>query len=93
MRRPTPFHLLALLALAALASAVSCSDPVDDALGRACKVIVDCGVDTTHGDCIDALGTEPIECAECIQDSQGCDYSSCQRSPVGCRIPPFLLPP
>jgi hypothetical protein len=91
MRRST--RLFALLALPALASAVSCSDPVDDSVGRACNVIIGCGVETTHGDCIDALGTEPLECAECIEDTDGCDYSSCQRSPAGCRIPVQLLPP
>jgi hypothetical protein len=88
----TLLRLLAALALPALGSALSCSDPVDDGLGRACKVIIGCGVEITHGDCIDQLGEEPLECTACIEDS-GCDYSSCQRDPVGCRIPVGLLPP
>jgi hypothetical protein len=82
---------LAAFALGALALS-SCSEPVNDSVGRACKVIVGCGVDTTVGDCVDLLGGEPQGCTSCIENSDCEDYASCQREPVGCRIPPELLP-
>jgi hypothetical protein len=78
------------LVLGALALS-SCSEPVQDSVGRACRVIVGCGVDISVGDCIDLLGGEPQDCTFCIENSQCEEYSSCQREPVGCRIPPQLL--
>jgi hypothetical protein len=94
MGRRTPLHALLALAACALGSVAlsSCSDPVDDSLGRACKVIVGCGVDVTHGDCIDTLGYETSECIACVEHGK-CDYVSCERDVAGCRIPDSLIPP
>jgi hypothetical protein len=69
----------------------SCSDPVNDSVGRACRIIVGCGAPSTVGDCIDLLGNETPDCTYCIESSTCADYSSCQRDPSGCRIPPSLL--
>jgi len=80
----------AVASLCALAPS-SCSEPVNDSLGRACEVIVGCGVDISKGDCIDVLGGAPPTCTDCIENSACDEYSSCQRDP-GCRIPPELLP-
>jgi hypothetical protein len=93
--RSLPFRRAgAALAAIVLGAVVlsSCSEPVNDSVGRACRVIVGCGVDISVGDCVDLLGGEPQGCTDCIENSRCADYPSCQREPVGCRIPPPLLP-
>lgn len=89
LRRAAVTLVSALVCASALAS---CSDPVDDSVGRACEFIVGCGVEISVGECIDVLGGEPPDCTYCIEQSSCSDYPSCQREPVGCRIPPVLLP-
>jgi hypothetical protein len=93
--RSFPFRRAGAASVAFVSAALalsSCSEAVNDSVGRACSVIVGCGVNISVGDCVDLLGGEPQDCTYCIENSRCEDYSSCQREPVGCRIPPQLLP-
>jgi hypothetical protein len=87
---------LAVAGLALLGGAASCSDPNDDPVGRACRVIVrDCNVMHNESDCIDVVGdlaSYEADCVDCIAHS-GCKYfSDCQRSVPGCRLPVDIQP-
>src|SRR5262245_11615207 len=88
--------VLAAAGLALLGAAMSCSDANDDAVGRACRVIVrDCHVMSNQSDCLDVVGdiaSYDVECVDCIAHS-GCGYfSECQRNVPGCRLPTDLQP-
>jgi len=79
-----------------LRAATSCSDSADDAVGRACRVIVrDCHVMSNQSDCIDIVGdlaSYELDCVDCVAQS-GCNYfSECQRTVAGCRLPTDLQP-
>lgn len=94
MRTPPLFTRALAVAVFAVAfglAASSCSDPVEDSIGEACKVITGC-VDISMGQCIDNIGSELPSCTDCIAQSTCSDYSSCQRDVAGCRIPTILLP-
>jgi hypothetical protein len=79
---------LGMVLVAAGVPAVSCSDANDDAVGRACKVVVEgCKIGTNLGDCIDWMAELPPDCIDCIAASKSCGYASCERSTSGCRIP------
>ncbi len=82
---------MVLLAVSTGWPLVSCSDANDDAIGRACKVIVqDCHAGSSMGDCIDGVVPLPPDCVDCIAQS-GCDYASCEVASPGCRLPLALM--
>jgi hypothetical protein len=83
----------AALFIALALALASCSDDNGDALGSACKVIVEeCHVGKSMGDCLDAIGPLPAECIDCIASHHKCnDYATCQLLPSGCRIPVELM--
>lgn len=61
-------------------------------LSEACHVIADdCSMADSVGECMDAIGGMHPDCIDCIAAS-GCDYSTCQKLPVGCRLPIAFLP-
>lgn len=97
MRRSRALLRALFYSLLVSGAAASCSDGNDDSVGLACKVIVrECGAGTSLGACIDSAGDLPVDCLDCIAShgsDQGCDYSTCQRSPSGCRLSSDLLRP
>jgi len=79
-----------LCAACTLAAAASCSDANDDAVGAACRVIVQCHAARSMSDCIDEIMPLPPDCVDCIAQS-GCGYAACQVTPSGCRLPLDLM--
>ena len=82
-------RLIALYPRASSAFA-SCSDG-DDALVRACRVVVEtCHRGPSVGQCLDDLGPLASDCLGCIGAHQ-CDYTVCQGEVPGCRLPLDLV--
>jgi hypothetical protein len=78
---------VALLVGASLTLSCSSEDN-NDTVGAACKVIVEqCGAVPSMGDCIDLVGGLDSDCLDCVSTSTKCDYSACQASIPGCRLP------
>jgi hypothetical protein len=91
-----PLRLAGPLVLAALVlSIASCSDDSNsDAVGSACRVIVqECHVGRSMGDCIDGIVSLTPDCIDCIAQSTCDTYEACQASSPGCRLPAELMKP
>ena len=84
-------RLAGIVFLSVFCAFTSCSDGGDDAVVRACKVIVTgCKKGDSVGSCVDDLGLLASDCLGCIS-AHGCDYATCQSDIPGCRLPGNML--